>query len=91
MARLKQSSGGRFTFVPVLSSEAEGSDWKGLLGLCPDFISNDLIDLSKADAYLCGPPPMIDASIDRLTSAGVAGERIFFDKFFDASTMPGGR
>ena len=34
MARLKQSSGGRFTFVPVLSSEPEGSDWKGLRGLC---------------------------------------------------------
>jgi propane monooxygenase reductase component len=32
-------------------------------------------------AYLCGPPPMIDAAIPVLVRKGISEDRIFFDKF----------
>lgn len=91
MAGIKSRSNGNFEFVPVLSMEPEDSDWNGLRGLVADFIPKQNIDLRTAHAYLCGPPPMVDAAISKLTEAGVAENRIYYDKFFDASTMPGGR
>jgi propane monooxygenase reductase subunit len=33
------------------------------------------------DAYVCGPPPMVDAAIATLTALGVAENNIFYDKF----------
>ena len=41
--------------------------------------------------YLCGPPPMVDAGIERLKALGMRDDRIFCDKFLDASTQPGAR
>jgi propane monooxygenase reductase subunit len=32
-------------------------------------------------AYLCGPPPMIDAALPVLARKGISEDRIFFDKF----------
>ena len=78
---------GTFTFLPVLSSE----DWDGATGHCPDAITANMIDPSSSKAYLCGPPLMIDAAIDRLKGIGMSESQIFFDKFLDASSMPGGR
>ncbi len=37
-------------------------------------------------AYLCGPPAMIDAGIAELARQGLALDQIFYDKFTDAST-----
>jgi propane monooxygenase reductase subunit len=33
------------------------------------------------DAYVCGPPPMVDAAIATLTDLGVREQYIFYDKF----------
>ncbi len=43
----------------------------------------DLIDRpgTDIDAYVCGPPAMIDAARDRLRDAGVAEERIHCERF----------
>jgi len=81
----------RFRFVPVLSHEEKDSDWLGARGMVTEFIYNQEVDLAACEAYLCGPPPMIDAAISVLKNSGVGDERIFFDKFLDASHMPGGR
>ncbi|MEJ2655154.1 MAG: hypothetical protein P8Z69_07615, partial [Acidihalobacter sp.] len=48
-------------------------------------------DLADYEAYLCGPPIMIDLAIECLTNSGVKTERIYYDKFLDASNLPGGR
>ena len=37
--------------------------------------------LSEVDAYLCGPPPMVDAAIGLLTQKGVPESRVYYDKF----------
>ena len=85
-----------FDFVPVLSEEPEGSGWQGGRGLVTDYLQKTYIDTGKIDmttcqGYLCGPPPMIDAAIEVMNAAGLMNKHIFFDKFLDASTMPGGR
>jgi len=38
----------------------------------------------EIDAYTCGPTPMIDAVMPVLQMAGVAPERLYFDKFTQA-------
>ena len=83
--------GAWFKFIPVLSEEPDNTEWDGLRGFVTEHIRSQPIDLESAQAYLCGPPPMIDAAIKELEEAGVSSEDTFFDKFFDASSMPGGR
>jgi len=90
MEQLAQSED-RFSFVPVLSDEDDQSNWAGERGLVTEFIKNQGIDITACQAYLCGPPPMIDAAIDVLNSNGLDNSKIFFDKFLDASHLPGGK
>lgn len=89
--KLAASLKGKFEFIPVLSVETNSDGWAGAVGHCPDAISREMLELTKSHAYLCGPPVMVDAAINRLKSLGLDESRIFFDKFLDASTMPAGR
>jgi CDP-4-dehydro-6-deoxyglucose reductase len=82
---------GKFSFLPVLSMEKRENGWAGTIGNCPDAITADIFDPASSNAYLCGPPVMVDAAVARLKSLGLDDSQIFFDKFLDASTMPGGR
>lgn len=70
---------GELRFVPVLSDEPEGSSWEGARGLVTDVLPA-LVD-PAAHAYLCGPPAMIDASLDVLHAHGVARANVHFDRF----------
>ncbi len=83
-----QSYQGSFEFLPVLSHEPEQSDWNGLRGMVTEHIVNGSNSLASSQAYLCGPPPMIDSAIEVLNAAGVMNTQIFFDKFLDASHAP---
>ena len=38
-------------------------------------------DISEVDAYVCGPPPMVEAAIALLERRGVPEAHIYFDKF----------
>jgi propane monooxygenase reductase subunit len=78
-----------FRFIPAVSAAAEDGDWDGERGLVHDVVRRTLAaeGLGEgADAYACGPPPMIDAAIPVLQLAGVEPDRIFFDKFTPATT-----
>jgi propane monooxygenase reductase component len=70
-----------FRFVPALSECGEGADWDGEQGLITDVVARCEPDLSGMDAYLCGPPPMVDAAIAMLDARGVPDDRVFYDKF----------
>lgn len=85
-----------FEFEFVLSNEPDDSDWDGPRGFVTEHLYNNYIkpgrvDTAACQAYMCGPPPMIDAGIKALTEVGVGEESIFYDKFLDASSIPGGR
>lgn len=73
-----------FEYVPVLSSEAAGSDWTGARGMVADRMVA-VPGLAQAQIYLCGPPPMVDAAEAIALRAGVAREAVFADRFFDRS------
>ena len=81
----------QFSFLPILSHEDDHSDWIGERGLVTEYISSQGIDIHNCQAYLCGPPPMIDAAISVLNQQGLDNSQIFFDKFLDASHLPGGK
>ena len=71
-----------FRFIPALSMATEADEWQGETGLITDVLDRHLnADQSQTQAYLCGPPPMIDAAIPVLVRKGISEDRIFFDKF----------
>jgi propane monooxygenase reductase component len=69
-----------FRFVPALS-DCGDAGWDGEQGLITDVVARCEQDLSGVDAYLCGPPPMVDAAIAMLDAEGVPEDRVFYDKF----------
>ncbi len=76
-----------FTYVPVLSAEPEGSDWAGSRGFVNDAAS-ELFDgkFTGMKAYMCGPPPMIDACINTLMKGRLFERDMYMENFFDQST-----
>ena len=70
-----------FTYVPALSEPIDGEAWDGEVGLITDVVRRHEGDLRKADAYVCGPPPMVEAAIAVLEDLGAPSGRIFYDKF----------
>ena len=77
-----------FRFIPALSDAAPGDGWQGETGFIHEVVQRTLKAeglRAEADAYSCGPPPMIDAVLPVLRMAGVEPERIYFDKFTPAT------
>ena len=70
-----------FRYVPALSEPAGDDDWDGEVGLITDVLERAEGDLAGADAYVCGPPPMVEAALELLPTLGVDEKRIFYDKF----------
>ncbi|MEU4286772.1 2Fe-2S iron-sulfur cluster binding domain-containing protein [Kribbella sp. NPDC026596] len=67
----------RFRFVPALSED----EWDGEVGLITDVVRRNEPNLTGADAYVCGPPPMVEAAIPMLEGLGVVTKHIYYDKF----------
>jgi propane monooxygenase reductase subunit len=70
-----------FRFVPALSEPTAQERWDGEVGFVTDVADRCEGDLSEVDAYVCGPPPMVEAAIPMLLRHGVPENRIYFDKF----------
>lgn len=68
-----------FRFVPVLSADDVGPGWKGARGMVVEQIPAAL--QAGSQAYLCGPPAMIDAATEVLRQLGVASADIHADRF----------
>ena len=66
-------------FVPALSEDSNG--WKGESGLITDVVDRLEGDITEVDAYVCGPPPMVEATIALLERKGVPEAHIYYDKF----------
>ena len=76
----------RFEFVPVLSAEPAGSAWSGRRGLIADHLVDVLgAGIVTQQAYLCGPPAMVDTCAAALVAAGVPAGEIHADRFLDQS------
>ncbi|PSR30787.1 MAG: CDP-6-deoxy-delta-3,4-glucoseen reductase [Sulfobacillus benefaciens] len=78
-----------FQFVPALSHLPDGQLWDGDRGFIHEVVNRHLerTQDAAADAYVCGPPPLIDAIVPILRMKGLDADRIYFDKFYQASPL----
>jgi phenol hydroxylase P5 protein len=75
-----------FTYVPALSTEVEGSDWAGARGFVYDAAKAHFgTTFAGQQAYLCGPPPMVEACIGTLMQGRLFERDIFTEKFLSAA------
>jgi propane monooxygenase reductase subunit len=71
-----------FAYIPALSDEPRADEpWSGETGLITDVVKRLTGKLAGAHAYVCGPPPMVEAAIPLLTALGVPDKRVYYDKF----------
>jgi len=70
-----------FRYVPALSEPDESDDWDGEVGMITDVVKKHESDLKGAHAYVCGPPPMVEAAMPLLTALGVPDKHVYYDKF----------
>jgi len=71
-----------FRYVPALSEATRSEDeWEGETGLITDVVARHESGVSRAHAYVCGPPPMVEAAVPLLTRLGVPEKHVYWDKF----------
>lgn len=69
-----------FAFIPVLSDESSESFATGFVHEEVDrYLATG--EIPDPQAYMCGPPPMIDAATEMLSSHGIEDSDIYHDKF----------
>lgn len=71
-------------YVATLADPDPG--WDGETGFVTDVIERRFPSLEGFDAYLAGPPPMIEAVIPLLRERGVRAPNIYFDAFVPTGT-----
>ena len=65
----------------ALSEPSEEGHWEGDTGFIHLSVDRWMDDQARKQAFLCGPPPMIDAVTEVLTAKHLQEEEIFYDKF----------
>lgn len=72
-----------FHYIPALNAPEAGDNWQGFTGFVHDAVKahfNGKFEGHKA--YLCGPPPMIDAAITTLMQGRLFERDIHMERFF---------
>ncbi len=75
-----------FFYIPALNAPEAGDDWQGFTGFVHEaaqaYFDNRF---SGHKAYLCGPPPMIDAAITTLMQGRLFERDIHMERFVTAA------
>lgn len=75
-----------FSYVPALNQAHDDPEWQGFKGFVHDAAKAHFDGrFSGHKAYLCGPPPMIDAAITTLMQGRLFERDIFMERFFTAA------
>jgi phenol hydroxylase P5 protein len=75
-----------FTYIAALNAPETGDDWQGFTGFVHEAAKHHFdgrFDGNKA--YLCGPPPMIDAAISALMQGRLFERDIHMERFLSAA------
>lgn len=81
-----------FNYVPALSGAAEGSDWGGARGFVHEAATAHFGgSFAGHQAYLCGPPLMVEACIATLMQGRLFERDIFTEKFLSAADAQSAR
>lgn len=79
-----------FCYVPAISEDADG--WSGSSGFVHEVASSHFdSDFSGQKAYLCGPPPMIDACLSTLMQGRLYERDMYTEKFLCAADADSGK
>ena len=84
---LEARSNGQLSYRPVLSQEEVDGIRHGNV---TDAVDADFETCAGHVAYLCGPPPMVDAALKMLMSKRLFPRDIYREDFFDSSDKSGG-
>ncbi len=77
-----------FTYVPVLSDEPADSAWQGMRGYVHEAAKAHFNGkFAGHKAYMCGPPPMIDACITTLMQGRLFEKAMFMENFYNQSSQ----
>ena len=68
-----------FNYVPVLSKPE--ADWDGRTGYVQQAVTEDLVDLSGHEAYVCGLPNMVEDAKKQFAVHGLAQDAFYSDAF----------
>jgi phenol hydroxylase P5 protein len=75
-----------FTYVPALSDEAADSAWDGARGFAHDAAKAHFNNnFAGQNAYLCGPPVMVESCISTLMQGRLYERDIYTEKFLSAA------
>jgi len=75
-----------FIYVPALSEPAQGDAWQGETGFVHDVATRHFNgDFRGNKAYLCGPPPMVDACITALMRGRLFERDMHMEKFISGA------
>ncbi|MCQ4079125.1 FAD-binding oxidoreductase [Streptomyces sp. RB6PN25] len=84
---LEEERPGRFRYRPCLSAqEVDGFE----TGLVTDVLDREMASCRDHVAYVCGPPPMVDAAIKTLMGKRLFPRDIYREDFFDESDKASG-
>ena len=67
-------------FVPVVEDPGPAA-WEGESGRVTEVVARRMGSLRGYDAYLCGPPPMVEAARELVVQLGVREANVYFDAF----------
>lgn len=80
-----QNQNPNFKFHVALSESDKNDHWEGRSGFVHEFLQQDYLakhtSPKEIEYYLCGPPPMIKASLKMLKELEIPDEMIAFDEF----------
>ncbi len=80
-----------FTYIPAISGEDCG-DWQGARGFVHEAAQAHFQGgFAGCKAYLCGPPPMVEACISTLMQGRLFERDIYTEKFLSAADAQGAR
>ncbi|ANG62856.1 phenol hydroxylase [Marinobacterium aestuarii] len=75
-----------FHYIPALSAPASEDDWQGFTGYVHEAAKQHFDNrFNGHKAYLCGPPPMIDAAISTLMQGRLFERDIHMERFVTAA------
>lgn len=89
ISKLQADFNGRFKVIHMLEEDTGGfADIKGRPspGIISDVVETN--NLSGAEYYLCGPQPMMDATMEGLKLAGISSDAIRMESFVVGKTSP---
>lgn len=72
-----------FTYIPALSADSHNADWQGAKGFVHEAALEHFAGKFEGHkAYICGPPPMVDACINVLMQGRLFEKDMFMENFF---------